>query len=236
MTAQNQVQRVTLTWVVPGSPNLQLIEIDCSINEKHTFESTVTDHPVETGTNIADHIRPEPIKLELEGRISNTPIVLLKDNSDGAQETEVAVKGAARTVGNTIGSPLPVIGALTKNIELPFPGDQGIVKGFSPDFDRVTNVLDQLLSIRLNGYLLTVTTTLKTYDNMALLVFDATRNAESGNALAFTMQLKEIRFGATEEAPAPKLPTKKADKGSKTVKPTEEPTQSTVLLNLFGGG
>lgn len=51
--------------------------IDCSIKENHSFDSDITDYPVESGANISDNIRPLPIVVEIEGLVSNTPIGLM---------------------------------------------------------------------------------------------------------------------------------------------------------------
>ena len=56
------------------------IAIDCTVTETHTSTATVTEHPVESGSNITDHIRPEPVQLSVNGIITNTPI--------GAQQTQ----------------------------------------------------------------------------------------------------------------------------------------------------
>jgi hypothetical protein len=103
--------------------------------------------------------------------------MLLKDNSDGAQETQVEVRGTPATIGNTIGRPIPVLGALTSNIRLPLPVATGVVKGFTPAFDRVQAVLSHLLDIRTKGFLIDVFTTLRVYQNMAMTSLDVTRDA-----------------------------------------------------------
>jgi len=54
-----------------------LVQFDCSVSETHSDEATVTEHPVEEGTNISDHIRKGPASLELNGIVTNTPIVYL---------------------------------------------------------------------------------------------------------------------------------------------------------------
>lgn len=56
--------------------------IDCSISENHTFESQVTEYPVESGSNISDNIRPMPITVEMECLVSNSPIGVMKDFRD----------------------------------------------------------------------------------------------------------------------------------------------------------
>lgn len=50
------------------------LALDCTVTETHTATSTVTEHPVESGANIADHIRPDPVQLSITGIVSDTPI------------------------------------------------------------------------------------------------------------------------------------------------------------------
>lgn len=50
------------------------IWIDVSLSETHGVSAEVTDHPVEEGANIADHIRPQPRTFSIQGLVTNTPI------------------------------------------------------------------------------------------------------------------------------------------------------------------
>jgi hypothetical protein len=50
------------------------IEMDATVTESHQATSTVTRHPVEQGSDISDHTRPEPDRLTLDCIISNRPI------------------------------------------------------------------------------------------------------------------------------------------------------------------
>lgn len=51
--------------------------VDAYINETHTFSSTITEHPIEGGLSIVDHIHNQPFCLSIEGIISNTPMNLI---------------------------------------------------------------------------------------------------------------------------------------------------------------
>lgn len=48
--------------------------IDCLLSDNHTFESEVTEFPVENGSTISDNIRKKPMTVVMECIISNTPI------------------------------------------------------------------------------------------------------------------------------------------------------------------
>lgn len=68
------------------------IWIDVSIHETHGVGAEVTDHPVESGSNIVDHIRPLPRTFSLEGLITNHPIELPKSHKGGARVSAAGIE------------------------------------------------------------------------------------------------------------------------------------------------
>lgn len=54
---------------------LILIQFDASIREVYTHDADVTDHPVEDGANVSDHVRDLPDEIEISGWVSNHPII-----------------------------------------------------------------------------------------------------------------------------------------------------------------
>lgn len=66
------MQPVLVTILDQDSQDV-LLTLDASISETHSADADATDHPVEQGSNITDHIRPKPRTLSIEGIISNTP-------------------------------------------------------------------------------------------------------------------------------------------------------------------
>lgn len=48
--------------------------IDVAVKEEHGFENEITEHPVEQGADIVDHVRARPIVVTLEGVVSDTPV------------------------------------------------------------------------------------------------------------------------------------------------------------------
>ncbi len=55
----------------------QYLEIDATVSETHTGSAQLTDHPVESSTDITDHIRRLPEELQITGIVSDTPIIAL---------------------------------------------------------------------------------------------------------------------------------------------------------------
>jgi len=54
-------------------------EIDAAVSEEPQFDNEVTEHPVESGANVADHVNARPGVLVVEGIVSDTPIGPLAD-------------------------------------------------------------------------------------------------------------------------------------------------------------
>jgi hypothetical protein len=153
---------------------------------------------------------------------------------DGARAIVVEVEGVAPGVR----IPLPIVGALVGSIPIA-PTPKGHVLGFEPVFNRVAAVYEELLKIRNDGRLVRVITTLREYDDLAILSCVITRDAQTGNALYLSLEFKQVRFGSTEKVPVPVIPRGKADKGNKVAIPTTEPPgpaeRASALHNLFGG-
>lgn len=51
-----------------------LLRLDATITETHDRTSTITDHPIEGGSFVQDHIHRAPRKLFIEGYSTDTPL------------------------------------------------------------------------------------------------------------------------------------------------------------------
>ena len=60
-------------WAVDGAA-AGIQQFDAVLSEEHERDAEVTDHSVEQGVAITDHVRPEPDRLTLEVFVSNTPV------------------------------------------------------------------------------------------------------------------------------------------------------------------
>lgn len=126
--------------------------VDVALNEDYSFDSDVTDFPVESGSSIVDNIRPKPIVVRIEGIISNTPI------GNIAQARQSAGMG-------------------------------GSGKGPTPPTD---DAYDTLLDIRDKREPVTITTSLRTYENMALQSLSVPRATGRGDELRFNATFKQV--------------------------------------------
>lgn len=100
------------------------IWVDVSIRESHSATAEVSDHPVEEGSAITDHVRPLPRTIEIEGLVTNHPLELPLSHAGNARVS--AEKIALRYAAN----PLPRIAPNTQQIEgEPDVGLLGVVPG-----------------------------------------------------------------------------------------------------------
>lgn len=64
-----------ISFLYKKSPNsFGSIVVDACMTENHQLDSEVTDHPVERGADVTDHVRPKPAVVTLDCVISNTPV------------------------------------------------------------------------------------------------------------------------------------------------------------------
>lgn len=177
-------------FLLAQRPSIDGLEFDICESETHRSSAQVTSHPVEEGADISDHIIGLPDELELQLRVSNTPIVTVEDaenvtpgRAEAAYYSLLDLKRARETVG--------------------------------------------------------VITSLRRYEDMAIVSVAVTRNATTGQCVTVTVALREIRTATSEtvEAPQPKEPRGQAKKteGKKPTKPATPAVAekaSTTLLKI----
>ena len=143
-------------WLVIGD-----VEVDASVEEVHSIEAETTDHEVEDGSEITDHYKKLPAKLEITGIVTD----VISDTVFPGQAIFEAIKAA---------------------------------KEQSPEIEAwftVEKYADE-------GTLITIVTSLKTYESMAITNFRVTRDKTRKNAILFSCSAKEIRIVSTEETAA----------------------------------
>lgn len=85
--------KVKIVTVDTGEEKL-LLELDATPSERFSFAQEATEHPIETGADVTDHIRRRPDSLSLEGVVSNKPIVRI-DKGDKAAIEAAAGRSAS---------------------------------------------------------------------------------------------------------------------------------------------
>lgn len=150
---------------VPGSATmLDALTIDVTLSEVHTMNSDITEHPMEEGADVTDHVRPKPVELRMEGLITETPI----DDSLLA-----AAIRAAPVLGIAAGAVTAV---------------SSLLKGTSLS----KTAFDKLRGFRDNVTLLSIFTPYRSYSKMVLETLVINRDHDE--ALKFTATFRELTF------------------------------------------
>lgn len=141
-----------------------VLVIDATMQETHSAASEVTEHPVEVGSDITDHIRPKPIEVRIDGIITNAPL----------QTDALSLALGA--------SPLAPGLALANAAALALIGKAEFTK----------DAFNTLRRIRDNGVLVVLNTAYEAYENMAMTDLQIVRDQNTGDALHFTATFRQI--------------------------------------------
>lgn len=157
--------------------NNTVVQFDASIKENHSKEAVPTEFPVENGQTISDHIIVKPFTLELTGIISDTPI-----GTAGQILTEVTT-----TLASYLAPPAAVQSAV-----LGVGAAAALFKALSGSKSPSVAAYAQLIQLQANALPVTVITTLYRYTNMWIKSITAPRDADTGQALLFTVSLVQL--------------------------------------------
>ncbi len=214
-----------LTFVSPSTLQYSAVEFDVITGEQHDLSATVSEHPVEEGANIADHVRPDLQRLSLKAFVTDTPI-----NS----ATELGVSPGSLQ-GRYL--PLTIPGRISKQLTqlnmsggyppltLPGVGISVPTNGFSRPFvpavvagsewgevdnsvsgyflqfptrlARCRGIFQQLEFLCNKGIQVEVATDLRFYERMLITSVSAPRDGTTG--IEFTINFRELRTAKTQK-------------------------------------
>lgn len=229
------------------------ITFDVVESETHEKSNTITDHPVEQGEDISDHVKGDPDRLTLDAFVTGHPIhdnsvPQFKDDNGSFRTLDVEIPEYRVPLIDTSGS-LPTLGSPTrvatqavsdlfaskpKPRTLQFPDD---------DLLRIQKVYDLLTEVKEGAIYVNVITAFKLYENMIVEHFNAERTSETGSGANFAIQLRQINVVTTQTVTgvtlkvAPKLPraSAKVDAGKKGLGEPETEQSLLVKLGLKAG-
>lgn len=220
-----------LSWGDPGDPASGTLRFDVVRTEEHEISATITEHSVEQGVNISDHVRPEPDRINLEAYVSNAP-VRSKDGFFAPTTLSVPdppifanINGAFNALSNALRGP----NQFTANL-FQFPSAA----------DYVAGTLATLRALRDTATLLRVVCPNALYTDMVIETIGLRRSAEDGTGGSFSVGLKQIRVvkSSVTQAPVPTIlrASPATHKGGKAAEETPEPRKSLLNTLLSGAG
>jgi hypothetical protein len=158
-------------------------------SEKHEFSSMVTEHPIETGSDVTDHVRPNLDRITLEGFVSQTPIYSDRGSQiqlplDVQTYTPPISLNPAAAVVNAVGS---LISSLSTQ---PIVAD---IFMFPNDSDFVRETMLALKGLQTTAQLVDVYTPNYAYTDMILDGWDVDRDSSTGTGANFKISLRQIK-------------------------------------------
>lgn len=217
-----------------GDNDKELVPIDVSMSETHERTAQLTQSEIEDGSKITDHVTLDPIKLTIEGVMTDTPIGTA---AAGVGALSTGASFVARRIGGEV-----IGAAVAAGAGLAGSGVLKLLLGGQKSADKAFKFFEELWE---NREPLTVVTSIRRYENMIITSLSMPRSREVGKGFNFSVSLQELRIVSSEEttiavfkkvAPsAAKSAAKTANKGKQASKATsEKPKGSIAFEGLIG--
>lgn len=226
-----------IKWTDPKTNEPKFVKFDVVETETHTQAAEVTEHPVEDGTNIADHVKHNAEEIKLEVFVSGSPIHPESLTSNDERSSGTISPAELPYPAGIAAPPVGLLGllGLTDTRQRPayvaalnFPGG-----ALSPSV-----VWSELYALWKKSLIVDVVTPLKVYTDMVLVNIDTPRSAAEGDGMRASISFKNIRRVQSKlvRAPAASIPraAKTADKGKQdtSTDTSNGKQQQSVLKNL----
>jgi hypothetical protein len=239
--SREPVYSAYITWGDPltaPQSSLGQLHFDAVLTEDHERTTEVTEHPVEQGTAIVDHVRPLAHRVRLTVFVSNTPVY----SKEGIQTFDIVDVSAARDLNKDL-TPDQFAGGLSGlldrglqavGLQDKFPTQLSVnVLEFDQDFDFVKDAFDIMTELRDTATLLQVATPRQLYVNMILKTINMHRDPGTGTSANFELEFQQIRVVDSNivDAPLPSVPraTPGTDTGKKDTKKADGAKKSVLL-------
>lgn len=159
------------------------IETQITIEEVHSDEMEITEHPVEQGSTISDHAFARPSEVIITMAWSNSP-----NNSGPLNQLIGAAANTSPILKDVIGA-AKLVG--------------GIATALSPGSPVVMQKYNAILQLYYNRALFDVYTGKRVYKNMLIKSLATTTDAKTENSLILRMTLRQILMAATQTVTVP---------------------------------
>lgn len=232
-------------FIVPDDDSGRIVTFDVIENELHESVVEVSDHPVEVGVNVSDHVRPLPERLSLTAYTTNTPIAINPFTQRGEHKA-IALNVPQWTVpveptpGALYRAGLQALGSLFGE-----PERVATVLVYADAFNAIYETFEILQELQTNAVLLQIVTPIKVYEDMILERVAAPRNAGDAG-VAFGLDVRQLRVVESGQVAAPPVPADDVpgghpllNKGGQGAKPPgageDEGKGGSIAYNLLSG-
>lgn len=181
------------------------LHFDAVTTEQAEHTATATEHSVEQGANVSDHVVPGLDRITLEVVVTNTPIKGATYGGTVQGVTLDVFDGRAKATGHADKpkKPLPMMpgaainalaSAASNAIFGTPPSPKASVLKFPSKFDAVRDTLNTLLDWQARAVVGEVITPHRTYSSMIIERVSPSRDATTGTSARITIELREVRI------------------------------------------
>lgn len=175
-----------------------VLVVDCTVAGEIGLDASVTAHPVEDGSAIADHVIIAPKKFQMSGIVSNYPIL---PGSNGNQTVELTY--------------IPIFDI--NKFVVQWDKDRPMV--YDQDVEnRMQTAYEMLAGMLASKSLVRIVSDLEVFDNMVCTSANFPRDSKTADALKFNLtfqQVEIVRADYVETNIPPKKKTAKKRRHSK---------------------
>lgn len=222
-------------------------ELDAVTVEGHESSMRLTENPVESGADIADHAILEPKEITVTGvMVGYEPPQYFKNmlGNDLAfmneypmpMEIRASTRQAEAMYNQIVGQAQDIKAQVGKVLAPWYPEAAGMANDSSPSLDRVGKAYEDLLSIQKKGEPITVQTGIRQYENMMIVSISTTQQYD-GSA-EFSLTLREIFIVESQKAQGIHPDVKASSPTKKNMgktQPKKVENGKTVLREMAGG-
>jgi hypothetical protein len=104
------------------------VDLDCVLEETYSYGAEVVRHPVQRGVDVVDHLRPDPLGLDLRVLITDTPTRAPTFGLDGAQPVPGSVLSFDGAFSRVRSVPARLRLAQTRGEVVSYLGRDGLVE------------------------------------------------------------------------------------------------------------
>lgn len=182
----------------------QIIQMDAIVSVNISDSVTITEHPIEDGSKINDHVIPNGPSITMECWISNTPVRPPTEQNDGVfgsfQSLTIGTfsRQPKRGINPTRdGNTLTASETVSSVVEV-----KATVLSYGAIMDRVKQVYDLLKSKMDEGQAFTISTKMRDFSNMLIQSIEAPIGKAGTNAIKLSIAFKEVNIVSTLEVAA----------------------------------
>lgn len=196
-------------FILPQDGSDRVVTFDVIESENHESVSELSDHPVEVGINITDHVRPVPDTFSLVGFITNTPIRFNPFTGRGEIKSfKLEVPEYFPTPEQLLTSPGGALrfggGALADYL---FPTElSATVLAFPDFFDAVRETYEVLQDLQKNAVTIRLLTNVREYQDMIIVRTAMPRVVGQATGASFQVDLRQLRVVEVGAVAAPPVP------------------------------